>query len=86
MAQYKLEIKERAIKEVSRVHPSIGKRLLSSVEALASDPRPRQSHKLRDSENFYRLRIGDYRILYQVDDKAKLVTIFKVGHRREVYR
>jgi len=86
VAKYRLEVKERAVKELTRVRPEIGKRLLQSVESLSSDPRPRQSHKLSGSENSYRLRVGDYRVLYQVDDEAMLVTIFKIGHRREVYR
>ena len=86
MARYQLEVKQGAAKELSRVHPDIGRRLLQSIESLASDPRPRQSHKLSQSENSYRLRVGDYRVLYQVDDEARLVTIFKIGHRREVYR
>ena len=86
MAGYRLEVKKKAIKELSRVRPDIGLRLLQSIGSLASEPRPRQSHKLSESEHSYRFRVGDYRILYQVDDEAKLVTIFKVGHRREVYR
>ena len=86
MARYQLEVKERAAKELSRVRPDVGRRLLQSIEFLASDPRPRPSHKLSESENSYRLRVGDYRVLYQVDDEVKLVTIFKIGHRREVYR
>ena len=86
MAKYRLEVKEKAVKELSRVRPDIGMRLLQTMEYLASDPRPRQSHKLSGSENSYRLRVGDYRVLYQVDDDARLVTIFKVGHRREAYR
>ena len=86
MAKYRLEVKEKAVKELARVRPDMGIRLLQSMESLASDPRPRQSHKLGGSENCYRLRVGDYRVLYQVDDEAELVTIFKIGHRREVYR
>lgn len=86
MARYQLEVKRRAVKELSRVRPDIGIRLLQYIESLASDPRPRQSRKLSESENSYRLRVGDYRVLYQVDDEARLVTIFKVGHRREIYR
>ena len=86
MAKYRLEVKDKAVKELARVRPDIGMKLLQSMESLASDPRPRQSHKLSESENSYRFRVGDYRVLYQVDDEARLVTIFKVGHRREVYR
>ena len=86
MAQYRLEIKEKAIKELSRIRPDMGMKLLSSIESLASNPKPRQSHKLRGSNISYRLRVGDYRVLYQIDEDYKLITVYKVGHRRDVYR
>ena len=59
----------------------IGERL----RALATDPRPAQAKRLRNSVN-YRLRVGDYRAIYSIDDAALRVTILGVGHRREVYR
>ena len=86
MAEYRLEVKEKAVKELAKVRPDMGMRLLKFIESLASDPKPRKSHKLSGSINCYRLRVGDYRVLYQVDDKEELVTIYKIGHRREVYR
>ena len=86
MAQYQLEIKEKAIKELAKVRPDIGMKLLNSIGTLASNPRPRQSHKLSVSTNCYRLRVGDYRVLYQIDDDSASIMVYKVGHRREVYR
>ena len=86
MAQYRLEVKEKAIKELAKVRPDTGMKLLKSIDTLASNPRPRQSHKLSGSENCYRLRVGDYRVLYLVDDKSEIISVYKVGHRREVYR
>lgn len=86
MEQYRLEINPKATKELSRIRPDIGMKLLSAIESLASNPKPRQSHKLHVSNISYRLRVGDYRILYQIDDESKLITVYKVGHRREVYR
>ena len=73
MAKYRLEVKNNAIKELSKIHPTIGMKLLNSIENLAVSPRPRQSHKLTGSMNCYRLRVGDYRILYQIDDKDELI-------------
>ena len=84
--EYRIEIKEPAIKELARLHPDIGKRILNSIEYLASNPRPIQSHKLSETVISYRLKVGDYRVLYQISDRDKKITIFKVGHRREVYR
>jgi mRNA interferase RelE/StbE len=83
--EYRVEVKEHAVKELAKLQPDIGRKILDSIESLASNPRPRPSIKLRESASSYRLRVGDYRVLYQVDDSDKIVMIFKVGHRREVY-
>jgi len=84
--EYRVEVKEHAIKELAKIKPDAGRKILDSLESLASNPRPRQSIKLKESASSYRLRVGDYRVLYQVDDSEKIVMIFKIGHRREVYR
>lgn len=86
MAQYRLEVTTKAIKELEKLPPNTGLRILESIDSLSTTSRPRQSHKLSGSMNSYRLRVGDYRVLYQVDDETKLVTIYHVGHRRDVYR
>lgn len=85
MAQYQIEIRRTAIKELAELSPDLGRRILEAIESLAPNPRPRQCRKLKGSENCYRLRIGAYRVLYQIDDKAKVVIVSAVGHRREVY-
>ena len=83
--RYELRILQAAEREMdklpSTVHSRISRRLLS----LEDNPRPRGTKKLSDRDE-YRLRIGDYRVLYTVDDKNNIVTVFAVGHRREVYR
>jgi mRNA interferase RelE/StbE len=86
MAQFRLEVKKRATKELEKLRPDIGKKLLASIGSLASNPKPRQSHKLSGSTDSYRLRVGNYRVLYQIDNNAKTITVYQVGHRREVYR
>jgi len=53
---------------------------------LANNPRPFGSDKLAGPEELYRVRVGDYRIVYQIQDEALLVLVVKIGHRREVYR
>jgi mRNA interferase RelE/StbE len=55
------------------------------MQGLADNPRPRQSIKLSGTES-YRLRVGDYRILYEINNPAKSVTVYRIKHRREVYR
>lgn len=83
--KYEVRILHAAEKEMDNLlavtHNRISRRILS----LENEPRPRGAKKLGGREE-YRLRVGDYRVLYTVDDKDSLVTIFAVGHRREVYR
>ena len=65
-------------------------KLLSKIEdvilGLYKEPRPHQSKKLRGGRSSWRIRMGDYRILYEIDDSHKIVTIYRIAHRREVYR
>ena len=65
---------------------SLTARLIAAMRGLASQPRPPGCEKLVGPENFYRIRVGDYRIVYQVRDEVLLVLVLKIGHRREVYR
>lgn len=84
-ASYSLRIKRSAEKELQRVPKNDLRRIVQRIKELASDPRPIGCEKLFGEEG-YRVRQGDYRILYTVDDKCRAVEIYKVGHRREVYR
>ena len=65
---------------------SLTARLIAAMRGLASQPRPPGCEKLVGPENLYRIRVGDYRIVYQVRDEVLLVLVLKIGHRREVYR
>ena len=56
------------------------------IDGLAQDPRPSASRKLRGEQNLWRIRIGDYRVVYSVDDRQRIVDIVRIRHRREVYR
>lgn len=60
--------------------------LKKAIEGLANQPRPMNSEKLTGSKNAYRVRKGDYRVLYTVDDTQKTIVIYKISHRREAYR
>ncbi|OGX06694.1 MAG: hypothetical protein A3G87_00995 [Omnitrophica bacterium RIFCSPLOWO2_12_FULL_50_11] len=75
-----------ASKDWRRIHSSLVPSLTKIIEGLAHQPRQMQSEKLTGSQNACRLRKGDYRILYTVDDSAKTVIIYKIAHRREAYR
>ena len=87
MARYRVSIKRFAVSELEAVaRKGNRQRLVARIEALAEDPRPAGCEKLAGHSDRYRVRQGDYRIVYSVDDTERVVLIVKVGHRREVYR
>ena len=87
MEIYRLLIKASAAKELERVGQKADRRrLVARIESLATDPRPAGCEKLSGAEDKYRVRQGSYRVVYAIDDEARTITIFKIGHRRDVYR
>ena len=86
MASYRLEIKPPAVKDLEAVRNKADRqRIVERIWRLADDPRPRGCVKLSGLEQ-YRVRQGRYRIVYSVDDAEMIVTVVKIGHRRDVYR
>jgi len=82
---YTVEFARVARRELEAITPVMAERIGERIEALANDPHPPQSLRLTGSSGF-RLRVGDYRVLYEVDDATRLITVLRVRHRREVYR
>lgn len=82
---YQLLINNSAQKQLDKTVFTIVKRISIKILDLKNNPRPAGCKKL-NNEKGYRIRIGDYRILYEIDDKKKILIIYKVAHRREVYR
>jgi len=85
VASYKLLIKRSAARELEGLPPKVRRRVAGQIETLTATPRPQGVEKLSGQEK-YRIRQGDYRVLYSIDDGAQTVTVVKVGHRRDVYR
>ena len=85
MASYSLEIKKSAAREVGELPSKDCARVVAKIQALATDPRPPGAEKLT-ADDKYRLRQGVYRILYEIDDQARRITIVNIAHRQEVYR
>lgn len=85
MDSYKLFFKSSAVKELRRITKPPLEKIMQKIAGLVQHPRPASVQMLRGDERYYRLRHGDYRIIYEIDDEGKTVTIIKVGHRREVY-
>jgi mRNA interferase RelE/StbE len=83
--RFEIRFKKSAQKEIQHIHQPDFRRLMERIQALAECPVPSDAVKLVGSE-YWRLRQGDWRIVYAKDDDSGLVTIMKVAHRREVYR
>lgn len=86
MALYAVSFRRSAEKDLRRLDAATQQRVLRVTTSLARVPRPAGCRKLRGSDNAFRIRVGDYRIIYTVDDEVLVVAIERVRHRREVYR
>jgi mRNA interferase RelE/StbE len=82
---YTVLLKVSAERELDLLPPPLHSRITERLAGLSEAPRPRGSKKLHGVEA-YRIRVGDYRILYEVDDPRKRITVYSIGHRRDVYR
>lgn len=82
---YSVELTKSAEKDILRlpVHEQV--KIVKSIKSLEINPRPVGVKKLKGEINLYRIRIGDYRAIYTVADKIKLVSVYKVGHRKDIY-
>ena len=85
MARYKLFFKKSVTKDFRQIPKHDVVAILQRIEALANDPRPKGSEKLSGQER-YRVRQGVYRIIYEIIDEQLVVTVVKIGHRREIYK
>ncbi|MBF0571339.1 MAG: type II toxin-antitoxin system RelE/ParE family toxin [Candidatus Omnitrophica bacterium] len=85
MGKYKIEIKKSAVKEIEGLPKKDLQSVLQKIAALAENPRGQGCEKLSGQDK-YRVRYGDYRIIYAIEDLLLVVYVVKVGHRRDVYR
>ncbi|MFQ6032484.1 MAG: type II toxin-antitoxin system RelE/ParE family toxin [Candidatus Zixiibacteriota bacterium] len=86
MPPYRVKLAPRAQKDLRALPPQWLKRVLMCLDNLAERPRGRHSIKLKGYDNQYRARVGDYRIIYEINDKQSIVDAVAVRHRREIYR
>ncbi|HUU13950.1 MAG TPA: type II toxin-antitoxin system RelE/ParE family toxin [Terriglobia bacterium] len=86
MSSYSVSLLPAARRDLRRLPPEVHNRIAAAITRLENNPRPPGCKKLVGFENEWRLRAGDYRVLYLIDDAAKRVTIARVAHRREAYR
>jgi len=83
---YDIEFTREAAKQFKDLPSQEQQRVKSKIDALSSMPRPAGITKLVNEENLYRIRVGDYRIIYTIQDKQLIILVVKIGHRRDVYR
>ena len=86
MGAYTVDARPRVRKALHQLDPKVRKDVLAKMRALATEPRPAGAESLQGHPTWLRIRAGDYRIIYAVDDQARVVTVAAVGHRREVYQ
>ena len=85
MDSYSVEVKPAAAKEVEALPNNVLSRVVRKVESLARTPRPAGCKKLKGYKDQWRVRVGDWRVVYIIDDKAKLISVTRIAHRRDVY-
>jgi len=82
---FTLIFKPRARRDLAKLPPSIRERVAVAIDQLASQPRPPGCKKLAGRDELWRIRVGDYRIVYQIHDDRLAVLVVRIGHRRDVY-
>lgn len=82
---YKVVLKPAAQRQLKKLSPTIQGELVTTIEKLREDPRPSGCKKLKGRQNQYRIRLGNYRVIYGIEDSILVVRVIKVGHRRDVY-
>ena len=85
MVKYSLQIKQSAQKELDALDDAVFARIDRKILALADNPRPTGCKKLKGYKDHWRIRVGDWRVLYILDDSANLISVTRIAHRREVY-
>ena len=83
---YRVLLERAAEKQLKQLSAKLHDRVVGAIQALAKNPRPTGCRKLTGADNDWRIRVGDYRIVYEIDDAAREVRVNRIRHRREVYR
>lgn len=82
---YRVEVSRRAAKAITNLDKPLRRKILAAIDTLSGDPRPAGCKKLADQQA-WRIRVGDYRIIYEIHDQVLLIIVVDVGHRREICR
>lgn len=82
---YQVFLKPAAQRQLKKLTPDIQRALITLIERLSEEPRPSGCKKLKGRDDQYRVRLGNYRIIYSIEDTSLIVRVIKIGHRRDVY-
>lgn len=83
---YQIKIKTSAKKELAAIQKTFAENIIVAINALAFNPRPQGSKKLVGAEYTYRIRVGNYRVIYSLFEKQLVIEVIKIGHRKDVYK
>jgi mRNA interferase RelE/StbE len=83
---YRIEVAPAAVRQLRKLDPAARRRIQAALELLGEQPRPTGAKKLVGGDSEWRVRTGDYRIIYEIHDEVLLVLVVAVGHRRDIYR
>ena len=83
---YRVLLERAAEKDLARLASTIQDRVIKAAQRLADDPRPAGCRKLVGTESHWRIRVADYRLIYEIADEIRIVRVIRIRHRREVYR
>ncbi len=86
MTQYRISIERDALRALLKLDKPVRRRVQTAIDRLSDDPRPAGARALAGRHGALRIRVGDYRIVYEVHDDELLVLVIDLGHRREIYR
>ncbi len=86
MPVYGVILKPSADKAIRRLPVQVQRRIVAAIDALASEPRPAGAVKLQGADEFWRIRVGQYRVIYAIHDDALVVLVVRIAHRKDVYR
>lgn len=83
---YEIRLRSSAERELRRLPREIVRRMVAAIDKLAEEPRPRGAQKMASIEHTYRIRLGQYRVIYEVDDETRKIVVTRIRHRKDAYR
>lgn len=83
---YKIEVKKSAAKALKKIPKADRKRIVNKIDSLAENPPFPETSKMKGDNPFHKIRVGDYRIVYEIQEDVLLILIVKIGHRKDIYR